>query len=187
MQKNIEIQKKHVDKEREIASTEAAAAKVEKDKATGIKYDCDKALEAVMPIYNKAVKAVKDLKAADITEMRGTKVPSAGLLLVAKVLCQYFNTKPKIIRGQTAKEGNTEDFWEPCQKSLLKPDLLQKMTDYPKDNIEQSLIDVIQPTLDSAEYTEKKMETTSKAALGISNWTKAIASYHEAMKVVRPK
>jgi hypothetical protein len=52
-----------------------------------------------MPIYNKAVKAVKDLKAADITEMRGTKVPSAGLLLVAKVLCQYFNTKPKIIRG----------------------------------------------------------------------------------------
>jgi len=31
------------------------------------------------------------------------------------------------------------------------------------------------------------MEQTSKAALGISNWTKAIASYHEAMKVVRPK
>lgn len=96
-----------------------------------------------MPIYNKAVKAVKDLKAADITEMRGTKVPSAGLLLVAKVLCQYFTQKPKIIRGQTAKEGNQEDYWEPCQKTLLKPDLLTKMQDFPKDSIEQSLIDVI--------------------------------------------
>ena len=34
MQKNIEVQKKQVDKEREAASVEAAAAKIEKDKAT---------------------------------------------------------------------------------------------------------------------------------------------------------
>lgn len=69
-----------------------------------------------MPIYNKALKAVKDLKSADITEMRGTKVPSSGLLLVAKVLCLYFAIKPKIIRAQNAKDSNQEDFWEPCQK-----------------------------------------------------------------------
>lgn len=67
-----------------------------------------------MPIYNKAIKAVKDLKGSDVTEMKGTKVPSAGLLLIAKVLCLFFDIKPKIIRGQTAAEGNKEDYWEPC-------------------------------------------------------------------------
>jgi hypothetical protein len=31
------------------------------------------------------------------------------------------------------------------------------------------------------------MAKTSQAALGISNWTKAIVQYDEAMKVVKPK
>jgi hypothetical protein len=48
-----------------------------------IKEDCDKALDKVMPIYKKAMNAVSQLKASDVTEMKGTKSPSAGLLLVA--------------------------------------------------------------------------------------------------------
>lgn len=116
MQKKIEIEKKQVDKEREIAGEEAKSAKEQKDKATLIKNDCDAALALVMPIYNKAMKAVNELKAADVNEMKGTKVPSEGLKTVAKVLCLFFNVKPKIIRGQTAAEGNKEDYWEPSTK-----------------------------------------------------------------------
>jgi dynein heavy chain len=64
-----------------------------------IENDCNEALAKVMPIYKKAVKAVDDLKAADVTEMKGTKTPSAGLKLVAQVLCLFFNVKPKIIKA----------------------------------------------------------------------------------------
>jgi dynein heavy chain len=103
-QKEIELQRKEVEKEKKIAGEQAALAKEEKDKATLIKEDCDRALEKVMPIYNKAMKAVSQLKASDVTEMKGTKSPSAGLLLVAQVLCLIFNVKPKVIRAQTAKE-----------------------------------------------------------------------------------
>lgn len=48
------------------------------------------------------------------------------------------------------------------------------MKNYKKDEVKPELVDVLKPILDSPEYSEKKMETTSKAALGISNWTKAI-------------
>lgn len=61
------------------------------------------------------------------------------------------------------------------------------MQDYKKDEIEETLIEALKPTLESPDFTEAKMKTTSVAALGISNWTKAISSYHQAMKVVRPK
>ena len=61
------------------------------------------------------------------------------------------------------------------------------MKNYNKDEVKPELVDVLKPILDSPEYSEKKMETTSKAALGISNWTKAIVQYDEAMKIVKPK
>ena len=59
-----------------------------------------------MPIYNKAMKAVTDLKSADVLEMKSTKTPSEGLRLVAKVLCLFFEVKPKIIRAQTSKDSD---------------------------------------------------------------------------------
>jgi dynein heavy chain len=83
VQKKIEIEKKEVDRQRKIAGEEAASAKEQKDKATIIKDDCDKALAQVMPIYHSAMKAVKALSAADVTELKAVKKPSAGMLLVA--------------------------------------------------------------------------------------------------------
>jgi dynein heavy chain, axonemal len=152
-----------------------------------IKNECDEALSKVIPIYEKAMKAVKALKASDVTEMKGTKVPSQGLRTVAQVLCMYFDVKPKIIRGQTAAEGNKEDYWEPCLKQLLNPKLLSRLQEYDKDDVKPELVEKLVPILESADYTEAKMKTVSAAALGISNWTKAIVQYDSAMKIVKPK
>lgn len=95
--------------------------------------------------------------------------------------------KPKIIRGQTAAEGNKEDYWEPCQKNLLNPKLLARLKEYDKDNVDPELVVKLTPMLEAADYTEAKMKTVSAAALGISNWTKAIVQYDGAMKIVKPK
>jgi hypothetical protein len=69
-----------------------------------------------MPIYHAAIKAVKSLKAGDITELRGTKVPSAGMKVLAQVLCMFFNINAKIIKAQTAKDVDQKDYWEPCKQ-----------------------------------------------------------------------
>jgi dynein heavy chain, axonemal len=61
------------------------------------------------------------------------------------------------------------------------------MKDYDKDNVPPELVAKVNPILTSEDYTEAKMKQTSVAALGISNWTKAIVEYDEAMKVVKPK
>jgi dynein heavy chain len=119
--------------------------------------------------------------------MKVTKSPSAGLLLVAQVLCLIFNVKPKVIRAQTAKEVDKMDYWEPTLKTLLKPELLKMMQTFDKDNVPAELVISLKPILESPDYTEEKMAKTSQAALGISNWTKAIVQYDEAMKVVKPK
>ena len=79
------------------------------------------------------------------------------------------------------------DYWEPTLKTLLKPELLKMMQTFDKDNVSAELVISLKPILESPDYTEDKMAKTSQAALGISNWTKAIVQYDEAMKVVKPK
>ena len=79
------------------------------------------------------------------------------------------------------------DYWEPCKKNILTAALLGKLQNYPKDNIEESLVLQIQPILEEENYSEAKLINASKAAFGISKWCRAIIGYHGAMKVVVPK
>lgn len=104
--------------------------------------------------------------------------------LVAKTLCLFFNIKPaKVGQGAAA----VMDYWEPCKKNILTSALLKQLKDYPKDNLEESLVLQIAPILEEEGYTEAKLINASKAAFGISKWCRAIIGYHGAMKVVVPK
>jgi len=138
----------------------------------------------VTPIYEAAVKAVNSLQGSDVTELKGFKSVTEPVKLVAKTLCLFFGVKPAKV-GQGAK---TEyDYWEPCKKNILTATLLNKMKDYPKDNIDEALIVQVQPILEEEGYSEAKLINASKAAFGISKWCRAIVGYHGAMKVVVPK
>lgn len=90
MQKDIEIKKKSVDKEKEDCAVEESSAKKEKEAAEIIRKDCDEALANVMPIYQQAMAAVNSLSGNDVTELRGFKTAPAPALLVAKALCLMF-------------------------------------------------------------------------------------------------
>ena len=68
-QKEIEVTKITVDKERADCSIQEADAKEQKASAQGIADTCQAALDKVMPIYHAAIKAVDQLKNSDVTEM----------------------------------------------------------------------------------------------------------------------
>jgi len=75
----VEAKKIEVDKEVTEVNKEALAAGIESDKASEIEADCEASLRIVMPIYHKAVAAVEKLSPADVKEMNGVVVASAGL------------------------------------------------------------------------------------------------------------
>lgn len=91
MQKDIEIKKKTVDKEKEDCAVEEAAAKKEKEAAEIIRKDCDEALANVMPIYQQAMAAVNSLSGNDVTELRGFKQAPGPALIVARSLVLMFS------------------------------------------------------------------------------------------------
>ena len=95
-QKEIEVTKVVVDKERAECSVQEADAKEQKQTATGIAEDCQAALDKVMPIYHSAIKAVEQLKNSDVTEMATFNTVQEGspVSLVAKALCIFKGVTP---------------------------------------------------------------------------------------------
>jgi dynein heavy chain len=120
-QKEIEITKVTVDKERAEVAIQEADAKEQKASAQVIADDCQNELDKVMPIYHAALKAVEQLKNNDVTEMASFKTvqPGGPVDLVAKALCIFKGVPGIKIPPQSAKDEVTWDFWKPCKQKVL--------------------------------------------------------------------
>lgn len=96
--KQIEISKKReeVEKEQAACAVEEDSAKKQKADADEISADCDQKLAEVMPIFEKAVKAVGRLRSDHITELKGFSSVSNPVKMVVKVLCLMFKNSPRI-------------------------------------------------------------------------------------------
>ena len=98
-----------------------------------------------------------------------------------------FEVKPDKIRGQTAKEGTTYDYWKPAQKTLLNAKLKDKCINYDKENMKPEVVALISPILDTEMYSDKVLKNASKAAFGLGKWVRAMVRFYEANKIITPK
>mmetsp|Transcript_113299 Transcript_113299/g.156554 ORF Transcript_113299/g.156554 Transcript_113299/m.156554 type:complete len:126 (-) Transcript_113299:3288-3665(-) len=125
MMEQMEKQKIEVAKEEKIAGAEKAKAEDASSVAGAIKADCDKALAEVIPIYEAALSAVKQLSGSDVSEMKAIREASDTIKVVAETLCLFFEVKPDKIKGMTAAEGTILNYWDPCKKKVLTSTLLK--------------------------------------------------------------
>lgn len=131
--------------------------------------------------------AVDKLKSSDVTELTGFKAATPPVEAVAHALCLFFKVPPLKIKAQTKNEVDKEDWWVPTKKNILNAKLLNNLKNYPKDTIQQDLVDKCNELFKLPAFDDKALKQASNAAFGIGKWCKAIIRYDEAMKVVRPK
>lgn len=110
----IEAKRKEVEIEQAACAVEEDQAKKEKAEADEISADCDQKLAEVMPIFERAVKAVNRLKSDNVTELKGFAKVADGVKMVAKVLCMMFQKLPKIRRNMTEDE-QLDAYWAHCK------------------------------------------------------------------------
>jgi hypothetical protein len=164
-----EEQASGVDVEVQEGAKVAAAAQEVKDR---VKVE----LQAADPALKAAEDALGSLTKGDIGEVKGFKTPSAGVLLVAEMLCYFFGVSPK--KG---------DFWEPCKKNVLSdPRLLENMINYDKDNITKAIITKAQPIYDNEAFDPEVVKKSSLAAMGICKWARAMVEYYHVFQKVGP-
>jgi hypothetical protein len=147
---------------------------------TLLKAECEQDLVAAMPAVEAAVAALNCLAKGDLVEIKALARPPAGVVLTGKALCRLFQVKP-------VRKGGVMDFWEPATKLLGDATLLQKMVQFDKDNVPESVFQKVAVLCKNPLFQPDVIKKASCAAAGICQWVHAIASYLRILKELAPK
>jgi len=134
----------------------------------------DEALMEALPAVEAAEAALSNLDKNDLTELKAfTNPPPAVKSLCMQLVC----LKPT---GEKLEEN-----WNDAKKLLGNGQLLQKLKDYPKDDLTDKQVKKVNKYF-GEDLTLEAMKSVSKAGYGLLTWVVAIIKYYEVAKNVAP-
>ena len=146
---------------KQAAETAAVAADAQKD------------LDRALPALESAVKALKSLTKADITEVKSFTNPPNAVRVVMEAVCVLLGEKPD---------------WDTSKKLLGRSDFMDLLTGYDKDNIEAKRLKTLRKQyIPVDEMQPDIVQKVSKAGLGLCLWARAMDVYADVAKEVEPK
>lgn len=116
-----------------VAGEEAAALKKAAE-TKAIADDAQKDLDEALPALDAAVACLKDLKKADIDEVKVMGRPPAGVRLTMEATCVLFDVKPEKVADPDNPGKKINDYFKAAQKNLLSNanQLLENMQNFDK-------------------------------------------------------
>jgi dynein heavy chain, axonemal len=152
------------DTQKVVAGEEAAAMKKAAE-TKAIADDAQRDLDMALPALDAAVACLKDLKKADIDEVKGMGRPPAGVKLTMEAICTMFDIKAEKVNDPDNPGKKIMDYFKAAQKNLLTNAalLLENMQNYDKDNIPERIIKSIEPFMTMPEFEPNMVEKASKA------------------------
>lgn len=162
----------------------------------GEKEECMRQLAAAQPFVDEAETAIKSIKPADISEMKGNKNPSPIIQLVIDGICVLFQKPLHPIKPVTHVISKKDiEFFESSFKPhgqliLSKSDFLQQIIFFGeegKDKINEETIELLSAYTDLEVFTAAVAKSASNAAEGLCKWVRAMKDYHGASKIVKPR
>merc|ERR1711871_1150431 len=184
--KKIAADTKDADVVKARVSKEEASAAGQEHAAMTMASECEADLAVAMPALEDAVKALKSLNKADIVEVKNLKNPPGGVRLTLGAVCVMLGYGPEMVKDDSGKK--VADYWNVAKKELLgDPRLLDRLLKFDQDALTQETIDKLQPWMNDDAFAPEKIKKVSKACEGMCKWCRAMNTYYNVAKVVRPK
>lgn len=109
---------------------EAAAAKIESDKAAVIEEDVSRDLAEAMPALAAADKAVAKLDKKSVDNIKGLGKPPPAIRLVCQAIVIMFGIKPKKIKDPGNERKKIDDWWGTAQTMMKDADFLSNLKNF---------------------------------------------------------
>jgi dynein heavy chain len=184
----ITKEQKEADEKKAFVAKEEALCAKQAEEAGAMKADCEKDLAEAIPALEAAVKALKGLSKADITELKGNKNPVPNVKLVMEAVCIMMAVKPEKIKDPAGGMKKVNDYWGPAVKHLLSdPKLIPRLMAYDKDNIPDDILEKVKTYTTNENFKPEVIKKSSVACEGLCKWTNAMVVYDRVAKVVAPK
>lgn len=155
-----------------------------------IRNDAKEELRRAMPIMERALEALNSIDPRDIQLIRTYTNPPElikrifdGVLILKRYALQPTSWVPQGSHGHTLMDSYG------ISKSTLLANiyLLRELTNLPRDEMDDEMVELLQPYLNMADFNADTAKQKSSAAAGLCVWVRAMAEYHETAKFVGPK
>ena len=195
-QADVEVMIIQITKDKAVAAETKAVVEVEEAAANkkavatkAIADDAQRDLDEALPALAEAVQCLKDLKKADIDEVKSLGRPPVNVVRTLTALCIMFDIKPDMVPDPDNPGKKIKDYFKAAQKNVLSNanKLLEDMFNYDKDNIPAHIISQIEPFYNDPNFTPEIIEKASKACKAMCMWARAMYKYHQVTLVVEPK
>jgi len=180
--KAVETEALLIDVAQQSAEAQVVAEKVGAEEAivgkqaaetAAVAADAQKDLDRALPALESAKKALSSLTKADITEVKSFTNPPTAVRVVMEAVCVLLGEK---------------EAWDNAKKVLGKPDFLEQLQNYDKDNIPESRLKKLRKQYIQAEEMQVEViQKVSKAGTGLCLWARAMDVYADVAKEVAPK
>jgi dynein heavy chain len=181
-EKAVETEALLIDVAKQKAEANVVAEKVAQEEAivgkqaaetAAIAADAQKDLDRALPALQSAEKALASLTKADITEVKSFTNPPLAVKTVMEAVCTLLGEKGE---------------WDNAKKILGRPDLMDMLINFDKDNIPESRLKKLRKNyLGLEEMQLEVVQKVSSAGYGLCSWVRAMDVYADVAKDVAPK
>lgn len=169
------VERAKVEEQQAIAAIEAGKAKTVSEIAIKIKTECEKDLEAALPMMEAAGKAVDCLTKASLTTLKSFANPPGHCVDVTNACLILLGIKGKQDWG--------------AAKNMMKDvgKFLESLKNFDSKNIEEPVLKKLAPILANDYMTVEAMTSSSEAAANLCGWVVNIVAFNTVYKQVAPK
>lgn len=142
-------------------------------------------LEAAKPALEEAEASLNTIKPAHIATVRKLGRPPHLIMRIMDSVLILFQRKVHPCMPDTAAPS-PKPSWAESLKMMASTTFLLQLQNYPKDSINEEMIEHLQPYFRMEDYSMDTARRVCGDVAGLLSWTKAMAFFHGVNKEVLP-